>query len=297
MEKSYIEIYPIEIASTKIHNQLERTLEAKPKMYSKTKERYKKLACDLLDSVSIISKILQTDLLVPEDVDVPSKVSEFSELPSSYDITEDIDTKLKAVTNEWQNYNQFSCPQLSMSNKTVIKRFGEILAECAIIKTGIREADICADILHRWFKVRFNTTGTSFRYNIAKLPEWIAYIVILAGLRASEDNIQKFQDMMISWIDKSSSNNYAIPYEVYQLMKNPQPSNFTIEAVLISDALMDAAYYKLNSENLASLVHLPDNLVVPIVKGNTELHEKILTRFSKRNDLIYESKLTPYNVS
>lgn len=61
--KSYFEIYPIEVAITKANKLLSAVAKAKPCMYAKTKERYRKLAQLLFNCIQLIAEILGEDLV------------------------------------------------------------------------------------------------------------------------------------------------------------------------------------------------------------------------------------------
>ena len=298
---AYIEIGPIEKNANKISKQLDILLEQKPNMYTKTRERYQKLAHSLLQSVEKISNILEEECLISHE----HEFNEFEELSNSEIDVSDISDAIDSIQSQLQSYEQLACsdnvplPERRCSNKDIISRFAQILFEGSNKAFECEEACKCATILHKWFRTRFTPVvkNPKFRYQISQIPEWIYYIVILFGKYQSDNNIQDFLTMFNNWcedVENNPSNCWAVPYQVYELSKSIQPESFTLNAVVLFDILMEDLYYLLTESSFSdSKVFLDGSAVANIVRmNNPALLPKIRTRLSNHRKLIDECNLT-----
>lgn len=295
----YLEIYPIENYAEKLSSKLDVILEAKPTMYNKTKERYRAIAYSLLQSVEKISSILEEASLIADD----DNTDEFDELslPAS-DTSDQVDLEqaVHSVKKQVKSYTEFSARnnnKLNPSqNKVIISTFARILSQSSGHTFKCKQASECAHIINKWFKVRFTSGNKSFKYSIKQIPEWIYYIILLYGKYHTAGDAASFVSMFNSWcakVQEDSSVKWAVPYEVYDLMKSTNPNDFTLAGVVISDILMDESYYQLTESYADKIdVVLGSSAVANIVKdNNSSLVSKIRTRLSKQDDLIIECKL------
>ena len=292
---THVEVSRIQTHADKINSQLEIVLSEKPQIYSKTKEKYKDLAVSLLSSVEKISNILEVNSLANLD----NQDSEFH--TSSVDVS-DLTAAVQRASAKIDSYASFVAPNVSQieanANKETIRRYGVVLENATNVSFTCLEASECCYILNKWFKARFsnNSRSSSFKYNIAYLPEWITNIIILYGKYHSLSDTPSFMNMMSEWCDNLDTENtkWAVPYEVHQLSKICDPSSFTMDAVLIGDIIMDEALYNLTETHSPDIVaNLDCYPVASKVKlKNASLLPAIRTRLAKRDSLIAEYNLT-----
>lgn len=297
----YLEIYPIENSADKIAKQLDAVLEAKPTMYAKTKDRYKKLMYSLLQSVEKISNILEEESLVPAS----NNSDEFDELSNEDEVGSiELSTAIESVKYQVDSYTHFtsnsnSSADSKMSNRDIIHRFATVISSASFNVFKLKEATECAIVIDMWFQARFTPyiKNPKFRYSINQIPVWITYIIILYGKYQSMNEQDKFVDIFTRFrndISTNLDNCWAVPYEVYDLMKNVKPDYFTMNAVVIGDILMEEKYHLLTEQYLkGSDVFLDCSPVAAVVKEkNPTLLPKIRTRISKQAELIDECNLT-----
>lgn len=291
----YIEVPRIQTHADKIDSQLSTVLSQKPQMYAKTKERYKHLAISLLSSVEKIAAILEEDSLASLD----NKTSEFGS--NKFDVS-DLSTAIKHASERIDSCTSFVSADFSglsnNVNKETLRRYGQILEQASNYNFRYEEANECAYILNRWFKARFSNPSkhSTFRYNLAYIPEWITDIIILYGKYHSNQDTSSFMDMMTGWCDNLSNESvkWAVPYEVHQLNKSVEPKNYTMDAVLIGDILMDEMLYLLTETSSPDIIaNLECYPVASKVKANNpSLLPIIRTRLAKRETLMKEYSLT-----
>lgn len=291
----YIEVPRILAHADKIDSQLSIVLSQKPQMYNKTKEKYKELAISLLSSVEKIASILEEDSLASVD----NEVAEFS--GNDVDIS-DIATALKQTNDKIASYASFVSPNVSSlstnANKETLRRYGQILEQASNYNFIYAEANECAYILNRWFKARFSNPvkDNSFKYNLSYIPQWITDIIIMYGKYHSNNDTSTFIDIMTSWCDSLSNQSvrWAVPYEVYQLNKSIEPRNYTMDAVLIGDVLMEEVLYLLTESSAPDIVaNLECYPVASKVKANNpSLLPIIRTRIVNRDSLSKKYNLT-----
>ena len=94
--------------------------------------------------------------------------------------------------------------------------------------------------------------------------------------------------MFDNWIQSVKESTWAVPYEVYQLEKDASPEDFTMDAVLIGDIIMDEYFYQLTdyySPNISC--PLDCYPVASSVKHhNPNLESIIRTRIANKDELI-----------
>lgn len=293
----YIEIQPIEKHAEKISKQLDSILKSKPSMYSKTKKKYKHLAYVLLQCVEKISSILEEESLIS---DTDSIADEFEELSDTTSDSEDLECVLSDVTNKIVNCNQFDSDlnsnESSLSKKDIMSKFLSVLQEASTYRDfQYVDVSICANILWKWIKHRFapDVKNSNFRYKMSKIPEWISYIIIGYGKYLKENRIQEFQDIFDKWIDDitiDKTNTWSLPYEIFRISKSVEEEDFTMEAVIIGDILMEEVLYKLTQPYMqGSNVYMTCFPVAEIVKTrNINLTSKIKSRLANQDNLITE---------
>lgn len=311
--KSYNEIYPAEGWADKILKYLQKVALEKPNMYAKTKRRYEALAYSLLDSASLIASILEEDSLVPSSND------EFDELSSTDDR---IHKKLAEVNQRFRKTEEFSTSKFSTSDLDkhsesdgsdessdysyydICKYYDVVLKGASVLNFGYSEVNECAKLLYLWFHTRFmpEIQDPDFTCQLRYLPIWITSFIIVYGKYFQQGKIAKFKEIVDRWCEKVQQGKggiYAIPFQVYKIEKDfkdgvCQPSDYTIEAVIINDLLANGCLYRLGDNEYDGAVRYNSNDLVNVVRDrNPALFTKIRNRVVKRQELIREIGLTP----
>lgn len=297
-EKSY-GIRPSEVAANKIQKHLQDLLTKRPKVYRRTLTRYIDLAYILLDCIDKILQFLTSELLSA------SSDKEFDELTPSAEDNADIMVireKLQNTTNLLDSYSQLgkrfnSSEEIdkSCSNAEIIKIYGNTFSQGAMINTGYREVNQCADLINYWYTTRIQYMTIRHRaYQNLQIPNWVSYIVIMYGKAHANGTLDQFIKWFKSWCDNANndfSNKYAVPKELTLLKKHIYPNDLTIDALIIYDILLDKCYVDLTSLDLP--VKLDANFIVTLIKEQLPEYKTIIqTRFSKQMEYIEQINLT-----
>lgn len=289
-----IEVPRILANATRISDQLDTALGEKRKMYAKTRRNYEELAISLLSSVDKIATLLENNSLCSLD-DTPQEFH-----TSSVDVN-NLRDAIDKTSKKINSYTSFVSPPVSNDaniNRDTLKRYGSVLNKASTTSFSCIECSECAYILNRWFKARFSNKrkSSSFKYNISYLPEWITNIIILYGKYHSNGDSDAFMNMMTSWCDSLDHEDckWAVPYEVHQLTKSFCPEDYTMDAVLIGDILMDEALYELTESNSPGIVTNLDCYPVAsrVKMRNAGLLPIMRSRLAKRDSLLNQYHLT-----
>ncbi len=283
------EIYPSEKAAQKISQHLDTMLGTKPKIYRKTLLRYKTLATLLLQCVSKILKLLEEETLIS------SCDSEFQELTNE-NANELLD-QLIDIQSKVSNYSKFVDSQTElnltksdisyMSKTATFKLYDEVIHSGEFINYGYEEVNTCAELIAYWFKMRFGMTNPDFKYQIRQLPSWIQYIVIAYSKACADGSASAFVSGFKHWCDsivEDTNNVWAIPYNVFDIMKKPKGEYFTLHALIIYDILLSAHYYQLVDANTE--IRLDPLFIADMVKTyHPDMEDMVKTRITKRRDI------------
>ena len=282
------EIYPSEKAAQKILQHLEVMLGTKPKIYRKTLLRYKALATVLLQCVAKILKLLEEETLIS------SCDSEFQELTND-NVNELLD-QLSDLQSSVNNYSKFVDAQselhknssIYLSNADTFKLYGEVISSGADVNYGYFEINECANLLSYWFTHRFCQNNPNFKYQLKQLPSWIQYIVIAYGKACADGTSAGFVEGFKHWcnsIVSDMTNTWAVPYNVFDIMKKPVGDHFTLQALVIYDVLMSQHYFTLVEANMEIK---PDPLFIAdkVRIYHPESEHLVKKRISKRAELI-----------
>lgn len=232
------------------------------KLYTKSKDRLKEIADTCNYVVTVISDILQEEVLKDD-------TGEFAKSSKS------LDEALGNMEYQISKVHQFTTPtyNLNSSNPANLVKASENVAEQSALSASVRRkvltsyhenlsslsnmdspyvfANRCAKLIWTWFDIRFYKTigGSSFKYNIRRFPEWLQSIVIMYGKAIHTNSIASFEYEFQSWVDAiqttESRNKYAIPYTIYEFCKSNDPSSLTLDAVVLWDILLDYGLDKL----------------------------------------------------
>lgn len=310
-QEKYFEIRSSEVAANKIHKHLQNLLANRPRMYKKTLVRYKDLAYLLIDCVDMILRFLTNELLSS------SEDNEFNELSSSdCPVTDDADVneirrKLTESTQLFETYNTLASSStivtaLPVENPeqapavdcgAMAKVYGDVLEAAANIDYGYVEVNDCAKLIHYWYSHRMLYMSTHHKaYNIAQLPNWISCIVLMYSKYHANGQPTFFANTLMQWCDTANetfSNKYAIPKEVINIGKSSYMNDYTVDALIIYDLLMEQGFLPLVNPD-SNIVPMDPNFIVDRTKEhNPNLDKVVRTRISKRTKYIEEIGLTP----
>lgn len=280
-QSKYLEIYPSEVAARKISRHLDKMAEVKPRVYRKTLLKYKKLAYLLLECVTKIVKMLQSEMLLS------SEDTEFQELVSEFDTTQ-IDELRNSV-------DDLGCLIDKTPNQDTKRLVGETLGQYrAVFKQasthdfGYVEVNECAELLDCWLTHRFSDYNPNFKYQIKQLPIWTTFIVIAYGKYHSTGNTITFVADFKKWcnsLDKDLSNCWALPYNIFNMVKTFKPENFTIDAMVIYDILINDCFYQLIDGK--TKIPMDSSYIAKLIKDNQpDNAHAVRTRFNKQKELI-----------
>lgn len=230
------------------------------KLYAKSRDRLKEIAESCNQVVSIISDLLQEEMLKDDSVEFKS--------------SKVIDDALGSMEYQLSKVHQFTTPTIGLQGigSADPVKASENTSEQSALSAGVRKkvlstysqdlsilasnnaphfAGRCANLLWTWFDTRFYKTipGSSFKYNIRRFPEWLQGIVVMYGKAIHDNTVMSFEYEFQSWIDSiqtsEAKNKYAIPYPVYQFCTTKDPSALTLDAVVLWDILLDYGLDKL----------------------------------------------------
>lgn len=245
-----MDIYGAEVQVQKLLNYVKSLSNSNKTMYQKSKDRLKDLANNCSQIVSIISEILQEEVLThdpPEfegtgtsdfnDVirsmeDRIQALSDFVNMPPGYTSSTN---KVHAIDayHELPNTTTISRKQALMVYKMCLRNLASNVMD-------VKEAEDCSNLLWRWFSVRFLEGPKDFRYNMKHIPKWIRDIVIMYGYHVYHGTIESFKNQFYNWMAQiPEGNKYVVPFEIYKMDKNSDASKMTLTAVVLWDVLLD----------------------------------------------------------
>ncbi len=307
-QDKYLEIRSSEVAANKIHKHLQNLLTMKPRLYKKTLIRYKDLAYILIDCVEQILRFLTSELLSSSEDNEFNELTDASHTIEADDDMIEIRKKLEESFKLFDTYNKLTSnnsitpasdtdsDKPKINNALMAKTYGEVLSNAAEINFGYLEINNCAKLINYWYSHRMLYMSTHHRaYNISQLPTWICYIVLMYGKYHANGQDQFFIDHFMKWCDDANddfSNKYAIPKDITNLAKSSYVNDYTLDALIIYDILMEKGYLPLVLDD-SSIVPMNPNFIVDITKeNNPNLDKMIKTRFTKREKYIKQLGLT-----
>lgn len=282
----YLEIYPSEVAAKKISMHLDKMAEVKPRVYRKTLIRYAELARLLLECVAKIVRMLQAEMLLS------SKDTEFQELASDFDI-EQIDELRDSVDNLGNLVDMQDSAKTKKLASETLSVYRSVFNQASKHDFGYAEANECADLLNYWIIKRFSGSNRNFRYQIKQLPIWATFIIIAYGKNHVLGNRIPFITEFKEWCDSletDSNNCWALPYNIFNMTKVIDPDNFTVNAMVIYDILMNGCLYQLTTAK----VPMDSSYIARLVKDyHPDRSRDVRTRVAKQKELIDEICLHP----
>ena len=275
----YLEIYPSEVAARKISRHLDKMVTDKPRVYRKTLLRYKKLAQLLLECVAKIVRMLQSEMLLS------SGDTEFQELVSDFD-TEQIDELRDSVDSLGNLIEKKPSTETKKLVGDTLRTYRHTFNQASNYDFGYIEVNECAELLNCWLIHRFSGINPNFKYQITQLPVWASFIVIAYGKYHALGYTAKFVIDFKSWceqLDSDDSNCWALPQNIFSMTKVIDPGNFTIDAMVIYDILVEGCLSALMD------VQIPMNpsYIVNLLKQyRPDTSYEVRTRFTRQQELI-----------
>ena len=284
--QKYLEIYPSEVAARKISKHLDKMAEIKPRVYQKTLLRYKNLAYLLIECVTKIVKMLQSETLLS------SSNSEFQELVSDFDVKQ-LEELKASVDNLGTLVDKTNTSDSKRIAGATIKEYKRIFHEASGYDFGYTEVNECAQLLDYWITRRFSGLNQNFKYQITQLPTWATYVVIAYGKYRSIGETAKFLTDFKKWcdgLDNDFSNCWVLPHNVFAMTRTVNPDNFTLDAMVIYDLLVKGYLYYLTDSDVK--IQLDPSLIARLVKEyRPDLSHSVRTRFARQGDLIEQISL------
>lgn len=309
-QEKYTDIRPSEVAANKIHRHLKHQLATRPRTYKKTLVRYKDLAYLLIDCVEMILKYLTHELLSSSEDNEFDELTDASRAIYADDDVVEIRKKLEESFSLLDTYNK-----LTSSNSVVTKLpsdgngnqkinpvemtrlYGNVLYDASRVDYGYEEVNNCAKLIQYWYNTRIVHMSSHHKaYNITQLPNWICYIVLMYGKYHANGQPTFFINSFMDWClnaNEDFSNKYAVPKDITSIGKSSYMNDYTLDALIIYDILMEKGYFPLVTDNSA-VVSMNPNFIVDLTKEhNPSLDKMIKTRFTKQSKYIKDIGLTP----
>lgn len=275
----YLEIYPSEVAARKINKHLDQMISDKPRIYRKTLLRYKKLAQILLDCVGKIIRVMQSEMLLS------SEDTEFQELASEFDVAQ-IDELRDSVDILGNLVDENPSADSKKLAGEMLTKYKSVFSQAAKYDFGYVEVNECAELLNMWISQRFSGLNANFKYQIKQLPIWATFIVIAYGKYHAMGQSVQFVSEFTEWCNSllsDASNCWALPYNIFNMTKTINPGNFTLDAVIIYDILINGCLYQL----IDVKIPMDSAYVAKLVKEyQPDLAYDVKTRFNRQDELI-----------
>lgn len=293
-----MEIYSAEACVKKLLNYVQDLAQKKPNMYAKSKERLRGLALTCEQVVSVISDILEEEIL-SRDIDEFDNSSNTDLVSMFKSIRSDVDKLEKFVTFDTNPESNSNTSVLSTNTRrAILTKYGNTLRTLSEKYIEYVPVSDCAKLLWNWFDTRFfktAKTSPNFKYNIRRIPRWICCIVILYSKHLSEGTQDIFVSDFNSWCESlnysQSNSKFAVPYEVYQLDKSLNPDLLTLTAVVMWDILLDSGLSKMCTDDENDL-YLQDTFIYDLcVKHKPNILDDYVN-YHTSMEILHECKIT-----
>ena len=270
----YNRLHSLSDTAEKVLRLVNDVAENRPQVqYAKTKQRYQDVVTNLMQAVNKMLPLVEEGLLIPEETS-----DEFNELSRNL---------IDRINETSQNTKPADLKAVIQPTHTrkdnIFVLFDSVFADAAEMEFGYEEVDMCAKSLYRWFHTRFiDHPGV---YKATELSNWVSNFILAFGKASHNNTLYQLQSHIATWCQKLESETvkYAVPYEIYKMGKQKDISEYTLEAVLISDILFSDCLYRLTKEELPNSQIFLDGLAVAdfVRNKNKSLATEIRTRFSK----------------
>lgn len=253
--------------------------DTKPKMYQKSRGRLKDLAETCNEVISLISIVLQEEVLSSDDVEFGSQTNL---APTFGNMQAEINNLCNFAGIGQNTMNSDSNKEVqsvsSKSKKKALQTYRETLQKLSLMDFRYVLIERCAKLLWHWFDTRFVKTVSNpgFKYNMKRFPIWIRDIVVLYGKAVRDNTCELFEFGFNRWLESLSdpddkNSRYAIPYDVFCFEKSMQPSDMSLEAVILWDILMDCGLSSLCNSAIGEYYLREDSVYDLCSKLNPEI--------------------------
>lgn len=252
-----MDIYIAKQNMDKLLQYVEEVADAKPRMYQKSKDRWRDIANTCHQVLKTISEILQDEIL-----ETDSDVSHTSDNREVADIIAQVETELHQL-KQFISYSpsppgeqiklDSNKSKLSTSaRKVTMAKYREVLSNMVNKPSNNMYIFDIVNSLSKWFEIRFFQSykfDSEFRYNIRRIPGWIYNIVIAYSKHIQSGTQDEFIHNFNKWCDDllspESHCKFAVPYEVFQIDKDDDKNSLSLTAVVLWDMLVDSGLHEL----------------------------------------------------
>lgn len=210
------------------------------KLYTKSKDRLKSVAESCEQIISMISKILQQEILNNES--------------DGYAIQNVVDS-IQQQAEALESLSSSKRPYISKSVKRqIIDKYKLVFGEMLENKSNNTYVNTLVKLIYDWINIRFFLTGDNFVFKFDKFPQWVCDIIIGYSESVFAGSEKVFVSNFYLWLDKLSSDpsecKYAIPSIIYKVSAdNGYKSHITLTALVIYDILQDSGLNVLEGLN------------------------------------------------
>ena len=270
----YNRLHSLSDTAEKVLRLTDDVVENRPQVqYAKTKQRYQDIVINLMQAVNKMLPLVEEGFLIPDETS-----DEFNELSKNL-----IDMINETAQNTPSADLKAVIQPTHKRKDNIFVLFDSVFADAAKMEFGYEEVDMCAQSLYRWFHSRFiEHPGV---YKTTELSNWVRNFIIAFGKASQDNTLYVLQSHIETWCQKLETETvrYAVPYEIYKIDKHKDISEYTLEAVLISDILFSECLYRLTKQELPNSQVVLDALAVAdfVRNKNKSLASEIRTRFSK----------------
>lgn len=204
-----------------------------PTMYKKSQQRLTNIAITCNQIVSLISEILETEILANVET------QEFNNNASS-NILQSI-ASMEASLTQLRNFISNTSSTLDESEYSLLNQYQTLFLSIHHTCKDKHVAEISNLLIH-WLNRRFlNNVNSKFEYQLADIPHWIQNIVIMYAHAYEYGTLDKFVNKFIDWCDAINENVlYGIPHIILYLDEDDSRYSkyLTLTALLLWDKLL-----------------------------------------------------------
>lgn len=247
-----MDVYTAKIQIQKLLEHVEGIADSRPKMYKKSKERWKEIADMCGQVVKVISQIVREGALESDEDNFEGSVP-LELLQTLRDMQSELSGLRQFVTYSPDNpVIETSSTSLTTATKIPNAQRKAMLNEYLITLRSYQttpseyvQVDECARLLYKWFEHRFFKsieTSPQFRYNIRRIPTWIYDIVLAYSKHLMLGTVDQFVEDFDNWCDSLlvSPCRFAVPYDIYKIDNDLKSEDVTLVAAVLWDMLIDS---------------------------------------------------------
>lgn len=314
-----MDVYTAKLQIEKLLEYVEHIADSKPRMYKKSKDRWKDIAVMCHQVISSISEIVQEEVMqsdeegstfdrdsdilaavvsMQKEIDRLKQFVSYSLPPSS---TESTDTS--SITKTSYQPSKISKAKIpSQVRKSMLSEYISCMKSSVDkCKGEYIEAEECLKLLHRWMYSRFFKSSEkfpNFRYNIRRIPMWVRDIVIVYGKHVSLGTSDEFVHKFNEWCDdleySENSTNFSVPYEIYRVNKNPQTSDISLTSVVLWDILLDYGLSELCVSDDKYQLYLSENMMYDMCRELNPSELDMYVDYKSDTDILTKCNISTY---